>query len=49
MTAGDDSAGYLTGQLLVAMPQMEDSRFVRSVIYLCAIPPRVRWGSWSTS
>ena len=36
MSAEDDSAGYLTGQLLVAMPQMEDSRFVRSVIYLCA-------------
>lgn len=26
----------LTGQLLVAMPQMQDHRFVRSVIYLCA-------------
>jgi putative transcriptional regulator len=26
----------LTGQLLVAMPQMSDPRFVRSVIYLCA-------------
>jgi putative transcriptional regulator len=26
----------LAGQLLVAMPQMEDHRFVRSVIYLCA-------------
>ena len=36
MSAEDDSEGYLTGQLLVAMPQMEDSRFVRSVIYLCA-------------
>ena len=36
MSAEDDSQGYLTGQLLVAMPQMEDSRFVRSVIYLCA-------------
>ncbi|MGE5539878.1 MAG: YqgE/AlgH family protein [Gemmatimonas sp.] len=28
--------GYLTGQLLVAMPQMGDPRFERSVIYLCA-------------
>ncbi|MDE0176762.1 MAG: YqgE/AlgH family protein, partial [Defluviicoccus sp.] len=36
MSTGDDSQGYLTGQLLVAMPQMEDSRFVRSVIYMCA-------------
>jgi putative transcriptional regulator len=26
----------LTGQLLVAMPQMPDQRFARSVIYLCA-------------
>ncbi|MEX2641892.1 MAG: YqgE/AlgH family protein [Acetobacterales bacterium] len=28
--------GYLPGQLLVAMPQMEDPRFARSVVYLCA-------------
>ncbi|MGC2774337.1 MAG: YqgE/AlgH family protein [Bradyrhizobium sp.] len=28
--------GYLDGQLLVAMPVMGDSRFERSVIYLCA-------------
>ena len=28
--------GYLTGQLLVAMPQMLDERFAKSVIYLCA-------------
>src|SRR5215470_7690250 len=27
---------YLTGQLLVAMPQMRDPRFARSVIYICA-------------
>jgi putative transcriptional regulator len=26
----------LTGQLLVAMPQMMDPRFARSVVYLCA-------------
>ena len=26
----------LAGQLLVAMPQMQDHRFQRSVIYLCA-------------
>src|SRR3954454_10821541 len=31
-----NSAGYLDGQLLVAMPVMGDSRFERSVIYLCA-------------
>ncbi len=29
-------AGYLTGQLLMAMPQMRDPRFTRSVIYMCA-------------
>jgi len=28
--------GYLDGRLLVAMPLMEDPRFERSVIYLCA-------------
>ena len=26
----------LTGQLLVAMPQMLDPRFARSVVYICA-------------
>ncbi|MDN3276248.1 YqgE/AlgH family protein [Frankia sp. RB7] len=31
-----NSAGYLDGQLLIAMPVMGDSRFERSVIYLCA-------------
>jgi len=29
-------AGYLEGHLLVAMPNMPDPRFERSVIYLCA-------------
>ena len=29
-------ASSLAGQLLVAMPQMGDPRFARSVIYLCA-------------
>jgi len=32
--APDD--GYLDGQLLVAMPTIQDERFNRSVIYLCA-------------
>lgn len=27
---------FYTGHLLVAMPQMEDSRFERTVIYMCA-------------
>lgn len=32
----DTQSGYLTGNLLVAMPQMQDPRFERSVIYMCA-------------
>ena len=31
-----DGEGYLTGQLLIAMPSMSDPRFARTVIYLCA-------------
>ena len=31
-----EKSGYFEGQLLVAMPQMSDPRFSRSVIYLCA-------------
>ena len=34
--ADDTSEGYLTGQLLLAMPTMRDPRFTRSVIYICA-------------
>lgn len=30
-----DGAASLTGQLLIAMPTMTDSRFARSVIYVC--------------
>ena len=33
-TKNDD--GYFAGQLLVAMPQMLDERFAKTVIYLCA-------------
>ena len=32
--SGED--GYLTGQLLIAMPAMSDPRFERTVIYVCA-------------
>ncbi|AGF74252.1 putative transcriptional regulator [Bartonella australis AUST/NH1] len=28
--------GFLNGQLLIAMPEMSDKRFIRSVIYICA-------------
>ena len=34
MPTPDD--GYLSGQLLIAMPLMRDARFSRTVIYLCA-------------
>lgn len=33
---GSSEEGYIPGRLLVAMPQMEDPRFARSVVYLCA-------------
>ena len=36
MTDTSDKDGYLTGQLLIAMPQMLDERFVKTVIYMCA-------------
>lgn len=37
-SAGGDAPGegYLDGRLLIAMPVMDDERFSRSVIYLCA-------------
>jgi putative transcriptional regulator len=39
-TATSDAAhrtsGFLTGQLLIAMPAMTDPRFTQSVIYVCA-------------
>lgn len=34
--SGKSGSGYLTGQLLIAMPQMSDPRFERTVIYICA-------------
>jgi putative transcriptional regulator len=36
MATRDPSQSSLTGQLLVAMPQMTDPRFARTVVYLCA-------------
>lgn len=29
------SSGYLTGQLLISMPQLQDPRFKKTVIYIC--------------
>src|ERR1700761_523867 len=37
-------AGYLTGQLLIAMPSMADPRFTQSVIYVCAHTPEGAMG-----
>ncbi len=34
--SGKSGSGYLKGQLLIAMPQMNDPRFERTVIYICA-------------
>lgn len=31
--------GYLDGQFLIAMPSMEDGRFARTVVYICAHSP----------
>jgi putative transcriptional regulator len=31
-----NSEGYLAGQMLIAMPQMQDPRFARTVVYVCA-------------
>jgi putative transcriptional regulator len=44
-TSGDHSGRrYLDGQLLIAMPVMEDERFARSVIYVCAHSPEGAMG-----
>ncbi len=39
MMSDSEQSGYLEGQLLIAMPQMSDPRFERTVIYLCAHSP----------
>ena len=36
MSISGEDERYLTGQLIVAMPNMLDPRFARTVIYLCA-------------
>jgi putative transcriptional regulator len=36
MASRNSSPSSLSGQLLVAMPQMADPRFARTVVYLCA-------------
>ena len=44
MTEEQQASGYLPGQLLVAMPTMGDSRFSRTVIYMCAHTPEGAMG-----
>lgn len=34
--AGSRRTGFLDGQILIAMPGMEDARFARSIVFLCA-------------
>ena len=34
--SAESSRGFLDGQMLVAMPSMNDERFARAVIYVCA-------------
>ena len=36
MAKSENGQHYLTGQLLVAMPGMQDPRFVKTVIFMCA-------------
>ncbi|MEE8123872.1 MAG: YqgE/AlgH family protein, partial [Alphaproteobacteria bacterium] len=36
MPPQESQAGYFTGQLLIAMPQMNDPRFAHAVVYVCA-------------
>jgi putative transcriptional regulator len=42
--SGVPSEGFMTGQLLVAMPAMADARFAQSVIYVCAHTPEGAMG-----
>jgi putative transcriptional regulator len=46
LTLFDESApeGFLTGQLLIAMPAMADPRFQQSLIYVCAHTPEGAMG-----
>lgn len=42
--AAPESDRFLVGQLLIAMPAMDDPRFAHSVIYLCAHTPEGAMG-----
>jgi putative transcriptional regulator len=43
-TAKNAGGGYLDGQMLIAMPAMQDERFARSLIYVCAHSPEGAMG-----
>lgn len=36
MKLNGTTTGYLAGQLLIAMPTMQDDRFKRTIVYMCA-------------
>lgn len=42
--AGPVGRSYLDGQMLIAMPVMQDERFARSLIYICAHSPEGAMG-----
>ncbi len=44
MSNDDEAEGYLTGQLLIAMPSMHDARFAQTVIYMCVHSPEGAMG-----
>jgi len=44
MSSAEPKGGFLAGQLLIAMPQMNDPRFSRAVIYVCAHGPEGAMG-----
>ncbi len=44
MSHTQKSSGYLAGQMLIAMPRMQDPRFARTVVYLCAHSPEGAMG-----
>ncbi len=44
LKSGKRSEGYLGGQMLIAMPSMEDERFARSVVFMCAHSEEGAWG-----
>lgn len=44
LTQPPANGGFLDGKMLIAMPSMEDERFARSLIYICAHSPEGAMG-----